>query len=282
MANSDYTRRNVTFGFCPVAALAGSISYLDEAVVMTGYTSPIADGIRIGMAAMIDDEIVVVRARAGNNLTLGRGTCDTVPAPHDAGAVIWFFDDSVGGDTTEYGGTETVGVKVITRTSTAEIPIEHSPPQGVTFNLRFARPYPPGLVEVDGQPWFEVVDLVTDMEITWTHRDRIGQQDVLVAHEEASVGPEAGTTYRLRVFKADNTLVNTQTVAGTSFTYTRLAAVSHFGVSAGTFSGYIILESMRDSLESFQNYRIDFGFVSAAAPYGLGFRLGEHIGGYPP
>lgn len=272
MANTDYTIRAGAQGFCPVGYLSANITQLQTAVVMTGYTSPIADGIRIGMAAMIDAEIVEVVARSGNNLTLARGCCDTVPALHSIGAAIWFFDGSIASDRVEYAGTETIGVKVLPRISSgAEVPIANSPPAGLTFNLRFARPYPPGLVEVNGSPWFTdpiVLNLdVPELVITWAHRDRITQQDQLIDHLETDIGPETGTTYELRIYKADGTLVRTVVaVAGTTWTYAFEDALLDFSGAGGDYPGYIELQSMRDGLASFQKYRIDFTLESSTTP----------------
>lgn len=272
MANADYTIRAGAQGFCPVGYLNADITQLQTAVVMTGYTSPIADGIRLGMAAMIDEEIVEVVARSGNNLTLARGCCDTVPALHSAGAAIWFFDGSIASDRIEYAGTETIGVKVLPRISSgAEVPIEASPPAGLTFNLRFARPYPPGLVEVNGDPWFTDpipfnLDVPT-LVITWAHRDRITQQDQLVDHIEADVGPEPGTTYELRVYKADDTLLRTVVgLTGTTWSYEFADAALDFSAAGSDYPGYITLCSRRDGLASFQQYRIDFTFESSTTP----------------
>lgn len=267
MANSDYTIRTGENGFCPYATLAEALDYLEADATMTGFTSPFDGGIRIGMAALIDEEIVVVQARAGNLLTLGRGCCDTVPALHSMGAIIWFFDDSIGTDSIEYAGTETIGVKLLPRTSTGQLPIENSPPQAVSFNLRFERPYAPGQVKVNAVPWFNVIRMadsptpVGSLTLTWVHRDRVGQADVLIDHLESSVGPEPGTTYTARVYKADNTLVRTQAaIAGTSWVYNRVTATLDFGVAVGSgvHNGYITLHSVRDAIESYQHYRINF------------------------
>lgn len=213
-------------------------------------------------------EIVQVTARTGNNLTLARGCCDTVPAAHSTGDAIWFFDDSIGSDKLEYAGTETIGVKVLPRTTTTVLPIEHAPPIEVEFNLRFARPYPPGLVEVNGDPWFTTPITLSSaaptLAITWAHRDRITQQDQLVDHLEASIGPEAGTTYEIRVYRADSTLLRTVTgLTGTSWNYPVAEAVADFSAAGSAYPGYITLRSMRDGLASFQDYRIDFTLDSA-------------------
>ena len=114
---------------------------------------------------------------------------------------------------------------------------------------------------------------------------REDQQDQLIAHAAASIGPEIGVTYKARVFKADNTLVRTVTgIAGTSWVYDWSTAVSDFESAGGLPAGYIRLTAERDGFESFQDYRIDFDFdgTGPLQPYGLGYRLGESLGGVTP
>ena len=290
MANSDYNVRTSTQPFCPTALLASAITRLQTSVTMSGYTEPAPNGIRIGMAAMIDDEIVSIEGRSGNALTIGRGCCDTIPANHAANARIWFFDDSIGVDGIEYGSTEIISVKILPRTSTGgNVPIENSNPNALVMNWRFARPYPPGRVLVDGQPWYSVIPFLQagseTLSLSWAHRDRITQQDQLLDHQALSIGPELGVTYRLRFYRtADNALVRTATVTGASYDYNLAQAISDFNVFSTIMQGYIIVESMRDGLTSWQNYRIDFEFdaSSAVQPYGLGFRLGASLGGITP
>lgn len=214
-------------------------------------------------ATAFTQEIVVVTAQSGNDLTLGRGCCDTVPAAHSAGDAIWFFDDSLGSDKFEYAGTETIGVKVVPRVTAGSLPIEHAPAAELEFNLRFARPYPPGMVKVNGSPWFTtplVLDSVTPtLGLTWAHRDRVTQQDQLIDHLEASIGPETGTTYEIRVYRSTGALVRTVTgLTGTSWDYTLAEAAADFSAAGDEYPGYITLNSARDGLLSFQEYRIDF------------------------
>lgn len=262
MANSDYVARNIIRGFCPTAVLAASITQLQTSITMSGFTSPIPEGVTLNMAAMIDNEIIVVTSRTGDALTIGRGCCDTVPATHAAGARIWFFDASIGNDGVEYGATEAIGVKVLPKTSTSVVSIPNSPPNGITFNWRFFRPYPPGLMLANGASWFtpQTFDAGSpNLAFTWKHRDRVGQFDQLVNHVQDNIGPEPGTTYITRVYKADNTLVRTTTgLSGTSWTYDRATAKTDFGVTTGLHAGYVMIFSVRDAMESYQGYRIDF------------------------
>lgn len=281
MSNSDYSTRSGGFAFCPVGFLNGNLTPLGTLITMTGYSGGSA-GIRVGMAAMIGSEIVIVTGRTGDNVSIGRGCCDTIPAAHLAGDPIWFFDDSLGWDGIEYVGTETVGVKVIPRTTSGYMPLAYAPAEQITFNLRFARPYPPGLLQANGDPWFSgpMITSAQDLVLTWAQRNRITQQDALIDHIQPTITPEAGTTYKIQIFRADNTLISSLTgLTGTTWTYPWATAVSDFSAT-GLIDGYLTMCSVRDGLESFQRYRLDFQIDSN--PYGLGYRLGEFLGGYPP
>ena len=270
MANSDYTARNQTFGFCPYALLAAPIAPLQDTVVITGLRSPFPNGIRAGRAAMIGSgitaEIVVVEAFSGNNLTLGRGCCDTVPRAHAANTVIWFFDDSIARDVEEYTATETIGLKVLPRTlSGGVVPIPESPARPLVFNSRFARPYPPGDVRINGNPFTATHTLgeaSSPLVLTWKHRDRITQADSLIKHETTDIGPEAGTTYLVEVLNSSGSVVRTEPVAsGTSWSYSAAAAQADLGGTTGT--GSIRLWSVRDTLLSWQAYVIPFTLVQS-------------------
>lgn len=262
MANSDYVKRNTAFGFCPVAILGASIGHANSTLTLAAYNTSIPGGITVGSAALIDDEIVVVTSVAGEVMGIGRGCCDTIPAQHSAGARIWFFDSSIGNDGVEYGATEAIGVKVLSKTGRSEVAVENSHPKGITFNWRFFRPYPPGAVTVNGQPWFNVIALLSsNLVLAWKHRDRIGQLDQLIDHAQDNIGPEPGTTYEALVYKENGTLVRTQSgMTGNSWTYDWGLMTTDFAVSVGTHAGYIIFHSKRDTLTSYQSYRIDFTF----------------------
>lgn len=288
MANSDYIARGFSKGFCPNALLSASITRLQTSVVMTDFESSIPDGLRVGMAALIDSEIISIDAVSGNTLTIGRGCCDTIPALHDAGARIWFFDDSVSNNGIEYGATESIGVKVLPRTASGGyIPMSAAPPNALVFNWRFARPYPPGIVTMNGNPWYTSLTMgvgIPQIVLSWVHRNRITQQDQLIPHGHASITPEAGTTYRLRFFRENGSLVKVVEVSGTTYTYTWAEAFTDFESSGGTVSCYVELTALRDGLDSFQPYRINFNFDGngPANLYGLGYRLGQDLGGVGP
>lgn len=274
MANSDYV--NVGTGpMCPSAELQSAMGYLDTTLTYKNLEAiEGTNDIDNGAAILVDDEIMAIVSQAGNVLTVLRGCCDTVPAQHAMNAVVWFFESSTGSDGREYVGGETVSVKLLPATPTgAAVPIEASPPQAVTFNWRFARPYPPGNLKVDGQPWFEPTDVLDSshpqLSLTWSHRDRLLQGDVLVGHGEASIGPEAGTTYQLEAYKANGELrrtVQLPLAAGGAYAWWQAVAdVQPDPGGATPAFGYLLLSAKRDGLTSYQKYRIEFsatgGFV---------------------
>lgn len=261
MANEDYVKRGIAGPYCPTANLTSSLTRLATSLTYTGLQSTIPDPIQINRAALIDDEIIAITGISGNTLTIERGCCDTIPAAHASNAVIWFFDDSVGSDETEYGGTETIGVKLLPRTATSgTIPISGSPPNQVTFNFRFARPYPPGNVQIDGEPWFTTGIAMgpgnTSLTISWAHRDRITQADQLVGHTAASIGPEVGVTYKIVVRRTDtNAVIRTVTgITDDEWIYERSVAGSDLAGASGSVPISIELSAVRGSLESLYKY----------------------------
>lgn len=286
MANADYVVRGEPASLCPVAELAGSIAPLETQVYVTGFKSPGAGSVQPGMAIMIGGEICKLVAKTGNHLEIRRGCADTIPRAHAAGTLVWFLGLAAASDGQEWGGSQTVAVKLLPATSSGgSVPLGGSPPNDLTFAYRFIRPYPPGALRANAVPWLTgdfQIDEITDLALTWAHRDRIGQADQLVSHDAASVGPEAGTTYKATIYRADDLeLASYESIVGTAWTYTHEAAEEDFTGLGVLPSGYMIFRSVRDGYESRDAYRIDFSVVRGVddLPRGLGYRLGESLGG---
>jgi hypothetical protein len=274
MANSDYTVR----GSGPIAAsalLANSLSPGDTTTGLIDYAAPDGSIPAVGASLMIGNEILRVTSVAMPQLGLARGCADTIPSTHPFGEIVWFLDDSVGTDRIEHGGTETVGVKVLMQAGGGSMGPQNAPPNALTFNRRFARPYPPGNVKVNGEPFWTAGFVLTEtsgpLVITWAHRDRLLQGDQLFGHDLGNIGPEPGTTYTLRVYSDENTIAATYAgITGTTHTYTYANALAHFGGAEGVRFSHITLSSVRDGLESYYEYRIDFAFEYAGGA--LAFR----------
>lgn len=200
-------------------------------------------------------------------MQITRGCCDTIPQPHAIGTEVWFFDDFLARDNVEYAPTETISVKPLPKTAAGgPVPLASSPPEEITFNWRFARPYPPGLLKVNTADWFDGFTLasggVEELAFTWAHRNRVTQMDTLVDYTAGSITPEASTTYRAKVYDATDTLIATHdALTGTSWSYTLAQMNTDFGSpTPGTTNAYVVFCSVRDSLESWQQYRVDFTF----------------------
>lgn len=277
MAEADYTIRSGSSPMCPNAFLFGEVSELQTTIPIEKlqHVSEVTADIRSGMAIMVQDEIMRLESFTPTSITVSRGCADTIPQKHDDGAIVWFFDGWTGTDNKEYLANETIGVKALPSTVGGNtLPVTSVPPTRLIFNQRFYRPYPPGKLEVNTQPWFNMSTLNLasgDLNFTWVHRDRVTQNDALVSHTEASVGPEVGVTYTVRVYNTSDTLKATyDSLSGTSWAYTLLQAQSDFGITAGAgpafIEGYVTVTASRSGLESWQLYKAPIRVSNEVTP----------------
>lgn len=282
MAIADYEVRGTGI-IATVANLAaqvgqGETTFLIENLIDAGVTP-----VEPGQAILVGKEICRLEAidLEGGTIGVARGCADTIPAPHAKNTPIFFFDDAVGSDDREYLAGETVGVKILMRTTREQMAISASPPNTLTFGARFARPYPPGRMRVNGKPWYQETHLVSvngGLALTWAHRDRISQADQLIGHEEGSVGPENGVDYRIVVRDDGGTLLRVIDVDGSAsgFTYTLAQAITDFGIPDGStdlVNGYLTVSSERDGFLSWQSYRINFQINPAVPGWGENWGL---------
>lgn len=274
--------------FTPLAELANQVDYLQTILnyYKEGEDFDDDDQVYVGMSLLLgkgpryEHEIVRVDAidRNAKTLTVARGCWDTVPKRHFGGDLIWAIEDNGGTDDVKYVTGETVEMKILPWTlKGGRFPEDQAPIDELTFMQRFYRPYAPGLMKWKtiasgtNQWWFNSFDLRADVgtdevpdfaTLTWAHRDRVVQQDKLVDHLEPSIGPEPGTTYRLRVFDGLGVLQRTETgIVGTQFVYTYAMAAADTKVEEGTPEsafGTIYVDAMRDGVPSWEYYTLTF------------------------
>ncbi len=277
MANSDYTQRGGGSP-TPSAMLSASINRAAANISVLAYSGPSGVQPSVGMGLMINDEIMRVTSVSLPLIGVARGCADTVPARHNFGDMVWFFTAATGTDSVEYVATETIGVKLLMRSGSGSMAVENSPPNALTFNRRFARPYPPGNFKVNGDSAF-LAPLVLDVDepefvFTWSHRDRITQGDQLIGHEIGDIGPEPGTTYVLRIYNDTDDLSRTvDNIAGNTVSYNIVHAMEDLdaGATEGVRVGYMTLHSKRNGYESFQGHRLDISANSLdVVPAGWG------------
>lgn len=260
--------------FTGAATLVDAITELQTTFEITGETDFAED--LIGQVVLVDDEQMGLSAYDPDThiVTVERGVADTIPALHAAAATLWTLDDDFISDQRTYASGETVDAKVLTHTS-SDI-LDESLASLLTLELqgRQGRPYPPGAVTLDGDSIYTMATGEhNEPVLAWAHRDRVLQADQIVGHVAASVGPEDGVTYTIRVYDADAPDVVIGEYAGivdTTFTYD-LAAQATDG---SPVSVWIELESVRDGLASYNRYRF---YVPLHTGYGLGY--GFNYGG---
>jgi hypothetical protein len=257
--------------FTGAATLVDAITPLQTIFEITGETSWTDDIVDQAIAVGSEQMGVVAYDPTTHMLTVERGVADTIPRAHAAAATVWTIDDDLVSDGRTYAAGETVEAKVLTRTGSDLLDPAAATLMTLDVVGRQALPYPPGDVKVDGDSIYALSGLYAAPVFTWAHRDRWLQEDQLVGHTEASVGPEAGQSYVLRIYGADGiTLLRTEPVVGTTFTYD--AAMQLADGSPGVI--FVELESVRDGLTSYQHYRFGVPIVS-----GYGFSYGFDYGG---
>ncbi len=242
--------------FSPTAVLVAAMAKAAANLAINMSSATDLDEIVVGDTALIDAELFRVEAIDAtlNTATLARGCGDTVPVEHLAGARIWFYDSTVGADPTEYISTTTVDARLLTHTSSGDLDPVLAAIDSVTMAQRQFRPYPPGklLLNTVAYP----ASITGQLVIAWAHRDRILQDDQSIDTNEASIGPEPGTTYTLRLYDENDVLRRTESgLTGVGYTWASEEADS--GLSGRLNNNLRIeLESVRDGLASTQMHDV--------------------------
>lgn len=175
--------------------------------------------------ALIGSEIIRIDARTTNQLTVGRGCLDTVPAFHPVGTPIIFFGDFYSTTDDEYQNGTGINVKLLPVNSAGILDYNTAPTDSVTFASRMIRPMPVGNLKGNGAYQFLAPDDSVDMVLTWNHRDRTAEiSDPVPDYADGDVGPETSVTYDVDVVWVDNDGADISTYSsvnvGTAKTYT--------------------------------------------------------------
>jgi hypothetical protein len=236
-----------TGAFCPASPIAAAMDVTTASVTLTDKTG--LEDVATGSVAMIDNEIVRIDAidAASGVLTLARGCVDSVPASHAAGAILWLYDGAGGIDETEYVQSTSVSARLLTVTSGGILALASASTISTQIAARAGRPYPPGQFRVNGQAYPATIS--GNLTVSWSHRDRITQADLLIDTNQASIGPEAGVTYRLRIYGNGSLRRTLPDLSGTSYTYAAADEIT----DGGPFTTLrIVLDAVRDGIYSSQ------------------------------
>lgn len=213
---ANFTEAEDTGVWCPTAIITSEIGYTDKVIHIND--SSLLNDVELGSAALIDDEIVRIDKIdfINNQLTVGRGCIDTVPAKHGEGVTIWFYDSNETTDGIEYSEGNTVETKLLSNTFRERLDQGKAATQSITIQGRQGRPYAPGNLRINGITYpSEVTGSITN--ITWSSRNRLLQADKLIDTTAGNIDAEDGTTYNLTV--KENGAVTKQITGLTETTY---------------------------------------------------------------
>lgn len=194
--------------FCPVAFLAGVLGYTTTTVPLTDTTD--LDLVVVGTVAQIGDELVSVNSvdTGAPSITVGRGVLDTVPRRHEPdsdGIAVIFWGSSYDTDDVQYVASESVSVKLLPTLGANTLTLGDATADTVVMDSRATRPYPPGKLLLNGAAYPSSISGA--LTVTWAHRNRKSQADVLVDTTQSSVTPAANTRYTLQFYDATDTLI---------------------------------------------------------------------------
>lgn len=245
--SSAYTDR--TLGdWAPTATLAAGITKSDTSITVENAYD--LESIELNSTALLGAgttaEIIQITAinLSTNTFTIKRGCIDTVPTAWPSGTRFTSYDFHGLSDDVEYVDGETVSARFLTRTSTDQLAEASAPVSTMTMDQRQLRPYPPAQIRFNSQIYPTRVD--NSLVVSWVHRDRITQADQVLGQADATVGPEPGTTYRVRGFNAaTNAALFDATTSSNTYTHT----------PSTTTQIRVDLRSVRAGLDSYQMHQ---------------------------
>lgn len=250
-----------TVDFCPTAVLATTTTFNDTVwTINSGIDLTL---VSIGTYALIDNEFVAVTAISASSITVLRGVLDTVPAIHTSGARLFFIEDTCETDGVEYATGETARIRLLPTTGRGTLAINSATTQSRTLSGRQARPYPPQRIRINNLAYPSSVPGDANISVSWAHRDRLQQTVSLVGTETGSIGPEAGTTYTVRLLLASGTVITTQSgLTGATATFT----LANMGANYGALR--LQVWATRSTLDSHQIHDIPFLRAGYGTTYG--------------
>lgn len=258
--------------YCETAELDQNISQTNLAFIVKNVGS--LGAINIGTQITIDNEIMVYQSYDAETslLTVKRGALDTIPQNHSTGSVLYFADDFITVDPTEYVTSEVIDVKALTTTPSGILDIEDVDAQKVEIQARAIRPYPPAQVKINDEYFPQEIE--TDLVLTWVERNRTQQTGgSILGWHEGGVTVEPGTQTHLILTQLDenNTelaTINANVTGTTSFTF----AVA--SMQPDTRNIKVVLKTVRDGYECLNPFVHIFELSTFfSAPYNISYKV---------
>lgn len=243
---NDYERAGA-IAYSETAELDQNISQINTTFIVKNAGE--IDMVSIGTQITINQEIMVYQAYDEETglLTVKRGALDTIPQNHVAGSVLYFADDFITVDPTEYVTGEIINVKTLTTTPSGILSLDDVDAQQVEIQARAIRPYPPANVKINDAYW--PTEIETDLILTWVDRNRIQQTGgSILGWYEGGVTIEPGTQTHLILMQLDeNDLELATTNANVTGTISYTLPISSMQADARTVR--VVLKTLRDGYE---------------------------------
>lgn len=228
-----------------VVALAGDATQ--------GAGPEVAGLVFIGAGGDVATEIAMVTAVGASDMTVLRGVLDTVPRAWPALTPVWFVNANMPWyDPSERSAFETANYKILPRTSTGPLPEAGAATVSFAVGERPHLPSRPANVKVNGTGWGLVDSIATNpATVTVAQRNRLTEDSQILAWTDATVTPESGQTWTIKLLNlVDRSVI--ATVAGLTGTSTTIA----HSVFAGNSAAILRVTAARDGFESLQGHEI--------------------------
>lgn len=225
----------------------------------------------IGGGSDSQSEIALITGESGSNWQLKRGVLDTVPRAWPAGTPVWFMtSDFLFADQTQQSAGSQPNYKLLANTSLGQLSDSAATIITSTLTDRIHLPLRPANLKVDGVGFGQVtMGMTGKVYVTWSRRNRLTEETVVIGWGDADVTPEAGQTTALVLTDADSgtEVGRVSGLTGVSHEVDILAAL--YG---GTPSAVMVSAvSERDGMESLQSHS-----VKVLLPGGYGQDYGNY------
>lgn len=232
--------------YCPSAILSHDISELDTILQLeSGQDLDLV--IENEWLLLGDEKLAVVSINLTTSiLTVKRGVLGTAPQKHNAGSMLYFCDQYMGIDPTDYFANESVSVKLLTNTSSDQL----SQLLAITHSIQLFgeayRPYPPANVKINDQ--YFPGDFTGDLVLTWVDRNRLQQTGgEALGWFEGGITIESNVEYVVEFYDGDNVLFSSTNIGVANITTVDYSTVT-------TPTCRVKLYSIRDGYKSIQAF----------------------------
>lgn len=248
-SGSGYASK-ATLDYCPSAELAQAIGKMESTFSIRKIED--LEEIELGKWILVNDEHMAVTAISETEITVKRGVNYTVPQDHSTGSMILFCDEYIALDETDYFAGESLNVKSLTKTGSAQLVLGSATAHAIEMVGLANRPYPPANVKINGEYWPEEIE--TDLVLTWVDRNKQQQTGgTPLSWFDAGVSLESGVTYQLILIERDENQIelHTQNISlGTLNTY----SFSTSAMDANTRTIEINLKTIKSGYECSQPF----------------------------